>query len=652
MNFIEEFQQEKEKIKNIVNNLKVLDREEKEEILKELENDKIKIAVIGQMKYGKSTFINSFIFHSNYLPTSSTPMTAALSEIKYADSEEYEVHFFTEDEFNELKKIEEFKDILEKAERIPNKYSLFGTKKIISRYEFENYVGADGLYTPIVKMLTIYSPKELLKDAIVVDTPGFNDPIESRDKIAEGFIKEADFIILFLYAGKPFDSTDRSIIIDKLQYLGKAGKVIFVVNKADLLLDEYGSMDAVNDYIKKILDETIEDYIFSDALKRTLKEAEVVSISSLMALISRVSEKELRNDEILFPYFQKFREDYRIESREELEDLSQIKKLENIIKDSVKNEKLKILIQGIKQRIIASLSKKIQDIESEIRSVNLKEKLNSLEEIKKSKDSLKEFKEKEYKNEVLPVLIEADRKVKRLVDNKLVDIYNYLQENKNGIEIFIRKESNKGVIKNKFSNMIKLFNNEFREKILDLLESFRTKYETEVEKSIDTMFGNLEKSKFAKEFDLTTQVLNEIKSNLLNIYKYELVKDANLNLNIPEINDRWWIFGDSIEEIKNKFFNWAMNNYFTNAERILESYKQQLFELIHKAFDKKEERGVIIREFNKAVIEPIDKTLQRRENELKELKNDIKTDKQMLNKLKSQLQALNKAKEKIERELI
>ena len=652
MNFIEEFQQEKEKIKNIVNNLKVLDREEKEEILKELENDKIKIAVIGQMKYGKSTFINSFIFHSNYLPTSSTPMTAALSEIKYADSEKYEVHFFTEDEFNELKKIEEFKDILEKAERIPNKYSLFGTKKIISRGEFENYVGAEGIYTPIVKMLTIYSPKELLKDAIVVDTPGFNDPIESRDKIAEGFIKEADFIILFLYAGKPFDSTDRSIIIDKLQYLGKAGKVIFVVNKADLLLDEYGSMDAVNDYIKKVLDETIEDYIFSETLKHTLKKAEVVSISSLMALISRVSEKELQNDEILFAYFQKFREDYRIENREELEELSQIKKLESIIQDSIKNEKLKILIQGIKQRIIASLSKKIQDIESEIRSINLKEKLNSLEEIEKSRNSLKRFKESEYENIILPLLGESERKVRDKIDKELGEIRFWLIEEKDEVNFMIQtnNESKKEMVKN-FTNLMYQFNSEFKGKISLLIKSFIKEYNEEIREVIRKIFNTLNNSEFAKEFDLDSTVLEKIKDNLLKASLYDLNKNLDkLNIiNLPKVNTGW--FGDSKEKIKESLKEWLNNTYFSNAERILDTYRVQLLEPIKRAFDKKEERGVIIREFNKAVIEPIDKTLQKRENELKELKNDIKTDKQMLNKLQSQLQALNQAKEKIEKEL-
>jgi len=419
-----------------------------------------------------------------------------------------------------------------------------------------------------------------------------------------------------------------------------------------LLLDEYGSMDAVNDYIKKVLDETIEDYIFSETLKHTLKKAEVVSISSLMALISRVSEKELQNDEILFAYFQKFREDYRIENREELEELSQIKKLESIIQDSIKNEKLKILIQGIKQRIIASLSKKIQDIESEIRSINLKEKLNSLEEIEKSRNSLKRFKESEYENIILPLLGESERKVRDKIDKELGEIRFWLIEEKDEVNFMIQtnNESKKEMVKN-FTNLMYQFNSEFKGKISLLIKSFIKEYNEEIREVIRKIFNTLNNSEFAKEFDLDSTVLEKIKDNLLKASLYDLNKNLDkLNIiNLPKVNTGW--FGDSKEKIKESLKEWLNNTYFSNAERILDTYRVQLLEPIKRAFDKKEERGVIIREFNKAVIEPIDKTLQRRENELKELKNDIKTDKQMLNKLQSQLQALNQAKEKIEKEL-
>ena len=50
-----------------------------DEIVEKLEKDTLTIGVIGQMKCGKSTFLNSFVFENDILPAATTPMTAALS---------------------------------------------------------------------------------------------------------------------------------------------------------------------------------------------------------------------------------------------------------------------------------------------------------------------------------------------------------------------------------------------------------------------------------------------------------------------------------------------------------------------------------------------------------------------------------------------
>ena len=656
MNFIKDYQLEKEKIKNIIDQLyskKILNEEEYKEIVDELHNDIIKLAVIGQMKYGKSTFINSFIFHSNYLPTSSTPMTAALSEIKYADNEKYEVHFFSEEEFNELKNKDEFKDILQKANHIPNKYSLFGSTKIISRDEFENYVGADGLYTPIVKMLTIYNPNEILKETIVVDTPGFNDPIESREKIAEGFIKNADFVILFLYAGKPFDSTDREIIIDKLQYLGKAGKVLIVVNKADSLIEEYGTMEAVTDFIKDTLNNTIDEYIFSESLANTLREAEIVPISSLMALLGRMDEQELKNDKNLLEYLEMFKNDFGIRDRKELEEISNIKSLEKIIKKSLKEDKLKIIINGIKTRIMGNISKKIQHMQNQIQQIKLNYKINSLTELEDYKQKLEKFKYSDYKNEILSILGEIQREINFKIDSELTDIKFWLDQNKDDIKrVLLNSNESKDEIKNKFSDLMIQFNNEFKGKIKEFIKNFILNYQSTIRKTIDEIFSDLRNSEFAKEFELDNEVLEKIKENLFKISAYELTKGVdNLQIDTPKVDTSIWFLGDSKEEIKDKFSKYINNQYFNNAKNLLNDYRIQTFEYVNKAFNKKEEKGVIIREFNSAVIGPIDKALKEKENELKGFKSKIEEEKNKLQILEQKLKTLNEGREFVEREL-
>ena len=66
-----------------------------DEIVEKLEKDTLTIGVIGQMKCGKSTFLNSFVFENDILPAATTPMTAALSVITYGEKERIVAEFYT-----------------------------------------------------------------------------------------------------------------------------------------------------------------------------------------------------------------------------------------------------------------------------------------------------------------------------------------------------------------------------------------------------------------------------------------------------------------------------------------------------------------------------------------------------------------------------
>ena len=401
-NFVKEFSEQKEKLKNIAKNLlneNFLTQEDMEKIENILNNEKIKIAIIGQMKYGKSTFINSLIFNKEFLPTSSTPMTAALSKIEYGNEDEYEVEFFTHEEFEEMEKIEDdvFKESITKAKALGRElYRLLGTTKKVSPEEFEKYVGADGKYTPIVKMLTIKTSNDILKEAIVVDTPGFNDPVKSRDEIAFKFIEEADFIILFLYAGRPFDTTDKKIIIDKLQN-APLGKLIVVINKADTLLEEHGTFERVRKYVEEKYKIAVNEGIASPNLREMLLSADIIPISSLMALLGKMDIKEIEKDENLKWYYDKFKKEFRTISQKELLELSNIEKLEKSIKDGIEKEKNKILIEKVKQHIITPMRLKLSNLQS--KKLNIEQDLENLEnlyDIENKKEIIKKFMKKEF----------------------------------------------------------------------------------------------------------------------------------------------------------------------------------------------------------------------------------------------------------------
>ena len=54
-------------------------------------NNTLQIGIVGQVKAGKSTFLNSLFFNGeNVLPKASTPMTAGLTVIEYSPKNTFE----------------------------------------------------------------------------------------------------------------------------------------------------------------------------------------------------------------------------------------------------------------------------------------------------------------------------------------------------------------------------------------------------------------------------------------------------------------------------------------------------------------------------------------------------------------------------------
>ena len=70
------------------------------------ENPKLSIGIIGQVKAGKSTFLNSLLFNGkNLLPTAATPKTANLTRIRYAEKPSFTAIFYSEDQWKSIVEI-------------------------------------------------------------------------------------------------------------------------------------------------------------------------------------------------------------------------------------------------------------------------------------------------------------------------------------------------------------------------------------------------------------------------------------------------------------------------------------------------------------------------------------------------------------------
>ena len=250
----------------------------------------MKIGIIGRVKAGKSSLINALIFDGqNILPAAATPMTAALTQIRYAKEYSVEVEFFSSKDIENIKqKAEEFQKELDKElqqakEKVLNKLKkdedilapikrrLMSEKEVLGasyqQYEkirssslqtqnfttkvasFDNleelqeslydYVGAEGKYMPFTKSVNIYLPEDSLEGISIVDTPGFNDPVISREARTKEELDQCDVVFVVSSSGQFINEEDEKLM-DRISSKNGVREIYVVASKCDSQL--YGSI--------------------------------------------------------------------------------------------------------------------------------------------------------------------------------------------------------------------------------------------------------------------------------------------------------------------------------------------------------------------------------------------------------------------------
>ena len=362
-----------------------IDETLKQELISKLENDVLTIGVIGQMKCGKSTFLNAFVFEDDILPSATTPMTAALSVITYGPEKKLVAEFYTPEEWDEQKqtamrdangvdplvesKIQAAKELVEKSEKLGNTITQYLGKK--QEDSFENlieYVGADGKYISITKSVQIFYPKEYLKGVEIVDTPGFNDPIVSREERTKDFLRKADVVLMMLYAGRPFDLTDREILFKNVRQCGM-GKVLVGINKYDIPYENGETETEIKEYVSQEIRKACRAYQ-DDELAGLLMQVEPIPVSANMALLAAMPMSKVTGSETYKFSYDRALDIFEISSQKELYDKSHISELIAAVRDMIANEKGQILFKKPLNTIMAAGRKQLADAKQQLVDAN------------------------------------------------------------------------------------------------------------------------------------------------------------------------------------------------------------------------------------------------------------------------------------------
>lgn len=248
---------------------------------KEEEGRLLKIGVIGQIKRGKSSFLNALLFNGDdVLPKAATPMTAALTKIRYSEKISAKIEFYTEKDWEEIataakeaeQKIspsddfelsEEEKAYLEiynnalntdiiqeigKGDKILS--GIASPSDLLTR--LENFVGTNGKYTPIVKSTELNVNIKELKGIEIVDTPGTNDPVISRGRRTKDFIGECDAVFFLSLCSQFLDSNDMSLLAQNMPANGIENIILVGALFDNVMLEEHEKSKTVQTLIGRL----------------------------------------------------------------------------------------------------------------------------------------------------------------------------------------------------------------------------------------------------------------------------------------------------------------------------------------------------------------------------------------------------------------
>ncbi|MEI0605739.1 dynamin family protein [Brachyspira pulli] len=401
----------------------------------ESEDKTLTIGIVGQVKAGKSSFLNALFFEGeDILPKAVTPMTAALTKIRYSKDNYAKVHFFSKQDWDNIKEgAEKAKNLIdqkredinqkarEKGKELTNKSDMEilksmenvsdSNKSFFEMYELfkknagklqsklidsddncetlnnissvndlkdrlEDYVGANGLYTSIVKYVELFLNIEAIKDFDIVDTPGLNDPVISRGNLTRTFLSECDAVFLLSPSSQFFDSPDRSLFSEQLPQNG-IRKILLVGSKFDNGL--IGESKKYNEDINvaklavaKKLDEQfrglLDKHFKDNDMKKSLKSAKTYFVSSMCYNIAKhydnLSEDEEHAKQQLKRAYPKA--DLSVSGLKELANIDIFHKeaIPNIVasKEEIFNNRINDLVDGSRNAIDNALNSLIESI--------------------------------------------------------------------------------------------------------------------------------------------------------------------------------------------------------------------------------------------------------------------------------------------------
>ena len=238
-----------------------------------LQDGVFRLLVLGDLKRGKSTFINALL-GEQILPSDVNPCTALLTVLRYGQDKKAIVYF--------------------KDSRPPQHLELktFRHQYTINPDEAKELEQKDLLAFPEVEYAVIEYPLPLLAQGVeIIDSPGLNDT-EARNKLSLGYVYNCQAVLFVLRTIQPLTLDERRYIENYLQDRGLA--LFFLLNGWDEIrkglidIDDSSELEIAENKIRQVFQANLEPYC--KLVEKNIYQQRVFEISALNALRQRLKD--------------------------------------------------------------------------------------------------------------------------------------------------------------------------------------------------------------------------------------------------------------------------------------------------------------------------------------------------------------------------
>lgn len=230
---------------------------------KQLETQEFILVVIGEMKHGKSTFLNAML-RKPVFPKDVREATAAVTFLRHNDTIAAEHPEWRD------KAVVEFRD---RPTMVVDHLDL--GKYTTCLHKGEVNVAED------VKSVTIYSDSKFVEDGVtVVDTPGMNTPNAMHEQITRDQIDRSHAAVFLFKAGEAGKKSDYEFLETTAK---KIERFFFVVNR----IDEIGGIGETS---ARVIEDLRGKVAENPVLGPLLEKERFYPTSGLLALLGRYPE--------------------------------------------------------------------------------------------------------------------------------------------------------------------------------------------------------------------------------------------------------------------------------------------------------------------------------------------------------------------------